>query len=85
MDLHCCAEGSRIASKDAEDLVNVLGRQLLILQASQAGISSLIERGAVSQNTFPATVPEATVGFWYLEIGAITPTQTDPLCCHLLG
>lgn len=44
---HGLAEGSRIASKDAEDLVNVLGRQLLILQVSQAGISSPI-KGAQS-------------------------------------
>ena len=40
-------------SKDAEDLVNVLGRQLLILQVSQAGISSPIKGSAVM---YPATV-----------------------------
>lgn len=50
---HGLAEGSRIASKDAEDLVNVLGRQLLILQVSQAGISSPIKGSAVM---YPATV-----------------------------
>lgn len=54
------AEGSRIASKDAEDLVKVLGRQLLILQVSQAGISSPIKGSAVM---YPATVLKLLWGF----------------------